>query len=56
MRTLVYILIGAALLALVMFLSGPHIKAYGTQWRAHNRTISTMQDCAHYFGSRLLAI
>jgi hypothetical protein len=56
MRTLAYVILVGALLALVMFLSGPHIKAHGTQWRAHNRTISTMQDGAHYFGARLLAI
>jgi hypothetical protein len=38
MRTLAYVIIAGALLALAMVASGPHIKAYGTQWRAHHAT------------------
>lgn len=40
MRTFLYIGIGAALLALAMFLSGPTIKASGTAYRATHRMIS----------------
>ena len=39
MRTFVCIALGAALLALAMFLSGPTIKAHGKAWRAHNQPI-----------------
>jgi hypothetical protein len=38
MRALVYTILAGALLFLAMALSGPHIKAYGTQWRAHHAT------------------
>jgi hypothetical protein len=40
MRTLVYILMGAILLALAMVVTGPHIKASGTAYRASHRMIS----------------
>jgi hypothetical protein len=39
-KTLVYVAIGGTLLALAMVLTGPHIKAHGTAWRAAHRTIS----------------
>lgn len=42
MRTFLYIGIGAVLLALAMFLSGPTIKASGTAWRASHRAGHSM--------------
>jgi preprotein translocase subunit SecG len=40
MRLFVYILMGAILLALVMLVTGPRIKASGTAYRASHRMIS----------------
>jgi hypothetical protein len=40
MRTLAYIGLVGALLALAMVLSAPHIKASGTAYRASHRMIS----------------
>jgi hypothetical protein len=52
MRTIIYILIGGALLALAMFLSGPTIKAQGTAWRAQHQTISAPVS-RHWHGQGL---
>jgi hypothetical protein len=58
MRTLAYIGLVGAFIALAMVLSGPHIKASGTQWRAAHRTISgplvrTYQDTGKYWSTRI---
>jgi len=39
-RALVYTLMAGVLIALAMVVSGPHIKASGTAWRASHRPVS----------------
>lgn len=53
MRTLVYIALGAALLVLAMFLSGPTIKAHGTAWRATHTPISASMRPARNWSARI---